>query len=81
MYRKYYSYSDMPQIVKKTDCPPAKEKPPAESCSEPEQGGLLSKLSTDDILLAVIIIALIMDDNADNALIIALAFVFLTGLL
>ena len=81
MYRKYYSYSDMPQIVKKTDCPPAKEQSPTESCSEPEQGGLLSKLSTDDILLAVIIIALIMDDNADNALIIALAFVFLTGLL
>ena len=81
MYRKYYSYSDMPQIVKKTDCHPAKEKPPAESCSEPEQGGLLSKLCTDDILLAVIIIALIMDDNADSALIIALAFVFLTGLL
>ena len=81
MYRKYYSYSDMPQIVKKNDCTPVEEKPQCNPCPTQEQGSFLSKLSTDDILLAVIIIALIMDDNADNALIIALAFVFLSGLL
>lgn len=83
MYRKYYSYSDMPQLIKH-------EEPPAEvhkKCEEvkpkpPEQPGkVLGRFETDDIILGVIILALLLDDGDDSLLLIALAFVFLTGLL
>ena len=81
MYRKYYSYSDMPQIIKKNDCVAKSESPKPQIHNPPETGSILSKLSTDDILIAIIILALLMDDNADNTLLFALAFVFLSGLL
>ena len=81
MYRKYYSYSDMPQLVKKNDCLKKTETPQLPKDNHSESGSIFSKLSTDDVLIAVIIVALLMDDNADNTLLFALAFVFLSGLL
>ena len=82
MYRKYYSYNDMPQLVQKKEI----EKPAVSEClpaqnSCREENKLFGKFEADDILLAVIIVALIFDDGADSTLLVALAFVFLTGLL
>ena len=82
MYRKYYSYSDMPQLVpkkepeihKETQCLPSQDK-------NREDNKLFGRFETDDVLLAVIIVALLFDEGADSTLLLALAFVFLTGLL
>ena len=81
MYRKYYSYSDMPQIIKNNECTIKDENPKPRKNNRAESPSLLSKINTDDVLIAVIIIALLMDDNADSTLLLALAFVFLSGLL
>lgn len=89
MYRRYYSYSDMPQLIRK-DLP--EEKPEKCPKSEPvcapcapqtqQQGGgkLFGKFETDDIILGIIILALLMDDGDDSVLLIALAIIFLTGM-
>lgn len=89
MYRRYYSYSDMPQLIRK-DLPEEKpcEKPKAECvpCAAPppaqtQNGGkLFGKFETDDIILGIIILALLMDDGDDSVLLIALAIIFLTGM-
>lgn len=82
MYRKYYSYSDMPQLVPKKETDVHKE---SECIVKKEKiqdsGKLFGKFEADDVLLAVIIVALLFDDGADDMLLLALAFVFLTGLL
>lgn len=89
MYRRYYSYSDMPQLIRK-DLPEEKpcEKPKAECVpctapppAQPQNGGkLFGKFETDDIILGIIILALLMDDGDDSVLLIALAIIFLTGM-
>jgi len=83
MYRKYYSYSDMPQILPKREMESCKREDKSEISHKEntESGKLFGRFETDDVLLAVIIIALLLDESADNTLIIALAFVFLSGLL
>ena len=76
MYRRYYSYSDMPQLIKK-DLPEEKpcEKPTPEPVCAP-----CAPQTPDDIILGIIILALLMDDGDDNVLLIALAIIFLTGM-
>ena len=84
MYRKYYSYSDMPQLIKHED-----EKPEVHNTKNEEKkllteqnqpGKFLGRFETDDIILAVIILALLLDDGDDSVLLLALAFIFLTGI-
>ena len=83
MYRKYYSYSDMPQLVtkKETEKCVREEKPLPCEKKPADNGKILGRFEADDVLLAVIIAALLLDENADSTLLLALAFVFLTGLL
>lgn len=77
MYRKYYSYNDMPVLKesqKKEQCEtPVKSDTPAKSCS---QNKLLPGLDNDDIILLVVFFILIMDNCEDRLLLLALAFIF-----
>ncbi|MDD6213609.1 MAG: hypothetical protein PUB42_00190 [Firmicutes bacterium] len=88
MYRKYYSYNDMPQLLKHE--PPKGIKPDkqelceasSEKCdSRNESRKLFGKFELDDIIIAAVILALLIDDCDDNLLLIALGFVFLTGII
>lgn len=81
MYRKYYSYSDMPQLIKHEE--PEKQLSEHREQPVPKQensGKLFGRFENDDIILGVIILALLMDDSDDSLLLIALAFIFLTGI-
>ena len=74
MYRRYYSYNDMPKIVTKNQC----EKP--EKCeSLPAKKPAQKGFATDDIILGIIILAILLDDGNDNLLLLALAAIFLSG--
>lgn len=74
MYRRYYSYNDMPQVVQKNSC--EKE----ERCENlPAKKTLAKGLSTDDIILGIVILAILLDDGNDNLLLLALAAIFLSG--
>ncbi|MBE7016093.1 MAG: hypothetical protein E7417_04640 [Ruminococcaceae bacterium] len=83
MYRKYYSYSDMPQLVPKRENKECIEKKEPLSLDNTGNGNgkILGKFESDDLLLAVVIIALLLDDGGDTTLILALCVIFLSGLL
>ena len=79
MYKSYH-YNDMPRAV----LAPSKEQ---SACNEPAQcekqfslNSLLGDLKNDDIVLLVIIFILLIDDCDDKLLLIALGFIFFTGL-
>ena len=96
MYRRYYSYSDMPQLIKKESEPEHKPKEDTKKTSQAdcpqkngglfgggnifEEGKLFGKFELDDIILAIVVAALLFDDCDDNLLLIALGFIFLTGI-
>lgn len=80
MYRKYYSYSDMPQMVPKKETVITQQNKEVPKVIKKESGRIFGNLESDDLLLLVILIALIFDEGADDSLILALCFVFLTGL-
>lgn len=82
MYRKYYSYSDMPQLIKHEEEKPEVHTQAAEKKNVPENppSKFLGRFETDDVILAVIILALLSDDGDDGMLLLALAFIFLTGI-
>ncbi len=82
MYRRYYSVNDMPQLVNK-DYQKPKEKPCNEIHTQVKQkdGGFLSKLENDDIILIAIALLLLADDCDDKLLIIAIAFIFISGII
>lgn len=87
MYRKYYSYNDMPVPVKdgnvqktETVCKDVEvEKKSANAIGTKKNGGILSGIANDDIILLVVILALLMDGCEDKLLLAAIAFVLLTG--
>ncbi len=87
MYRRYYSYSDMPQLIRHEEAPPKEvhtEKKKEAQCVKPpetETGKLLGRFEIDDVILGVVILALLLDDGDDGLLLAALAFIFLTGIL
>lgn len=88
MYRKNYSVNDMPQIRNAPPPPPPEEKVlPAHSDNVEEKigfiqnGKVLGRFETDDIILIVIAIILLADDCDDKLLILALGFVFLSGII
>lgn len=78
MYRKYYSYNDMPRPisppsvpVKVSDCAPAVPQ------QKSERSGILSKLSNDDLILVAVLLILLMDGCEDKLLLAAIGLVFL----
>ncbi len=88
MYRKNYSVNDMPQIRNAPPPPPPEEKVlPVHSDNVEEKigfiqnGKVLGRFETDDIILIVIAVILLADDCDDKLLILALGFVFLSGII
>lgn len=89
MYRKYYSYNDMPQIAKKESVPVVIEpSPPVHTAEKPQKqsgliqdGKLFGRLANDDIILIIVIFILLADDCDDKLLLLALGFIFLSGLI
>ena len=86
MYRRYYSVNDMPQMLTRED----REKKTQKSCedvhiekkSKPtDEKSFFSKLETDDIILIAIALLLLADDCDDKMLLIAIAFIFISGVL
>lgn len=84
MYRRYYSYNDMPQIIsqsneKSTNTEKINE-PKGEELCKPQNNKIFGNFELDDIILGVVILALLIDDGDDSVLLLALAVIFLTGL-
>lgn len=76
---KSYSYSNMPKAV--SSPPPKPPKPEPQKSALPPKGGKYSglspvKLQSDDILLLIIILALLLNECEDKLLLLALAYVF-----
>ena len=84
MYRKYYSYNDMPKpIYEQQSChEPAStnvHKNDNEICKSDKNNKLFGKFENDDIILAIVVIMLLANDCDDKLLLLALAFVFFSG--
>ena len=86
MYRRYYSVNDMPQMVTNDN----KEQKLQKKCDEVhierkkervEEKKLFGKFENDDIILIAIALLLIADDCDDKMLLIAIAFVFISGVI
>lgn len=77
MYRKYYSYNDMPTPLNKNENTQPIHK--AEEVKR-EENKFFGKFETDDIVIAVVIIMLLANDCDDKLLLLALAFVFFSGI-
>lgn len=85
MYRSY-SYNNMPKpITYRPEKPPEKkEKPQAvqeKKEKKTESGSIFDNIHTDDIILIMVVLALLVDDCEDKLLIAALGFIFLSDLL
>ena len=89
MYRRYYSYNDMPKLAtrceKKEEVHKCEEKKPEcknerRDVKKCDSGKLFGRFELDDIILGVIILAILLDDGDDGLLLLALAFVFFAGL-
>lgn len=73
MYRKFYSYNDMP--VMKPSPASATKKENEIVCKKPEKS-FLQGLENDDIILLAVFFILIMDNCEDRLLLLALAYIF-----
>lgn len=82
---KSYSYNNMPepviksepqQTVKKSDAPKENET----SSNSALKNLFSSALGSDDIIILIIIIVLLLNDCNDKLLLLALAYIFLSGL-
>lgn len=82
MYRRYYSYNDMPTLPQKKSPEIKEEKPlpPAEkkksSNSLFKGTNLFDRFQADDLILLIVIFVLLADDCDDTLLLLALAFIF-----
>ena len=85
MYRKSYSFNDMPERFGE----PAKitndkksevHKKPAGNAGVVQNGKILGQFELDDIILVLIAALLLSEDCNDKLLFLALGFVFLSGL-
>lgn len=91
MYRNFYSYNDMPKPPElhreeKKESPPLpskihKEKDNNKPFSILENGKILGKFELDDVILIVVALLLFADDCDDTLLLLAIGFVFLSGIL
>lgn len=85
MYRKYYSYNDMPKPIyeqqpSRCDAAAAElHKNENEICKAEKNNKLFGKFENDDIILAVVVLMLLANDCDDKLLLLALAFVFFSG--
>ncbi|MDY3929758.1 MAG: hypothetical protein SOZ34_10415 [Clostridia bacterium] len=92
MYRRYYSVNDMPQMIRNdSEHIPQREQENIKSVPEVhknveeelgiiQDGKLFGKFEIDDVILIAVIIILLVDDCDDMLLLLALGFVFFTGL-
>ena len=84
MYRRYYSYSDMPQMVVHNGEKPKKQEPKKEECKPTcppsNNNKILGRFEVDDVILGIVILSLLLDDGDDSVLLLALAIIFLTGI-
>lgn len=87
MYRRYYSYNDMPTVAKKSEAKPepiCPAPPPAHVHKKDsglfENGKILGRFEADDVILLIVIVVLLFDDCDDKLLLAALGFVFLADL-
>lgn len=89
MYRSY-SMNDMPQMIKR-EKPDNKEqerpvsnlhnKPIEEAAGIIKDGKFLGKFELDDIILIAIIVMLLTNDCDDKLLLLAIGFVFVSGII
>lgn len=88
MYKSYH-YNDMPQPIHTVRAPEVSTYPESkkthEEKSKNESGrsilnNLLGDLKTDDIILLVVIFILLIDECDDKLLLIALGFIFFSGI-
>ena len=80
MYRKYYSYNDMPVVSKPKVQENNEEKQlvtkPCDSKISKPVSGIFGNLEKDDLILLIVIFVLLADNCDDSLLLIALAFIF-----
>ena len=88
MYRRYYSYNDMPVPIVGNKSKPVQiqqEKKEIKQIAEknmPKKNSQLSfleNLKSDDLILIAVVFLLLIDDCDDVFLLLALAFVFISG--
>ncbi len=87
MYRSY-SVNNMPTPityephVEKKPVKPERHEPPKEKVEKKEKKtGLLDNIQTDDVILIIVVLALLLDDCEDKLLIAALGFIFISEFL
>ncbi len=84
MYKRYYSYNDMPQPIKPKPNIPNKPKPapcekkPVQKPYDEINIPFLGNLEIDDVVLMAVILLLLIDGCDDWILLFALAFIFLS---
>lgn len=81
MYRRYYSYNDMPTVSPPKTVENKEERPCIKEQKESvntlfQKGKLFGKFETDDIILLIVVFILLADDCDDKLLLLALAFIF-----
>lgn len=82
MYRNFYSINDMPKPIQHEEKPPKPTLP--KNCDSPpvppkKDKGFLQNLQLDDIILIAVVLILLADGCDDNLLILAIAFIFISG--
>ena len=82
MYRKYYSYNDMPKPVLHEQTRQLTPQPEPRNLSKPPSNNgtkvFFKNLETDDLLLIAVLLILFLDDCEDKMLIAAVAFLLLS---
>ena len=73
MYRKYYSYSDMPVPVVNNPPKPLEETGKSEIIKKPEAK---KRFQNDDLILIAVFLLLIMNDCEDKLLLILVGAIF-----
>ena len=74
MYRKYYSYNDMPDPIKpapKLAAPPSE--PAKTECKKAEKKDTIFGFKKDDLIIAAVIVMLLVNDCDDKLLLMILA--------
>lgn len=79
MYRKYYSYNDMPQPVYPVNNN-SKQEIINKDKSDKKEKKFLANFENDDIILVAVLIMLFANDCDDKLLLLTIAFVFISGL-
>jgi len=77
VYRRYYSYNDMPVPIK-TKPPEKKTVSPPKRENKSQPTDFLKQLEADDMVLLAVIFLLLLDDCNDILLLLALGFIFIS---